>query len=254
VGNLLTGIFSLAQQPDAVSPVPWKITIEITAIRACNSDNAHEVDKGALEVGPPYHQVLLPSFSIGHRGSDTSGSIAAFFEATVNGKPTTVLLTNHHVAIENRSPEPFPPSPLAPRWDSASADLLSPSPQDLRAAQAAVHEWISRYMVQIMYIEGCIRKIDSDDSQRAHKARQDYAADLADIHAAKATYQEALSTLAEDNAEEWDAASLAQSSGRRRDENGAQMDWAIATLTDNFSFPSNRVSLWILSKWESANV
>jgi hypothetical protein len=246
VRNLLTeGIFSLAQQPDVVSPVPWKITVEIAAIRACNSDDAEEVDKGGLDGRPPYSQALRPGFSIGRRESDTSGSIAAFFEATANGKPTKVLLTNHHVAIEDRSPAPFPP-----RWDPASADLLSPSPEDLRAAQKDVHRTIFMYKEQIIRIEENIQKIESDDSERANKARQKYAGQLADARAAMATYQEALPTLAEDNAEEWDAASLAQSSGWRCDQNGVQMDWAVATLTNDLSSPSNRVSLWTLSKWK----
>jgi hypothetical protein len=175
--------------------------------------------------GPPlYSQKTYPGSSIGHRGSDSSGSIGAFFEATLRGgKATKVLLTNHHVAVQSRTHEPFPP-----QWDlAAPADILSPSPQDLKAT----HEYVS---ASIDLFTATINRLE----KKNHPGR------LEDTRAALQSCQGALPTLAEDYTM-WDIASLAQTSGWRSDEDGNQMDWGLAILKKDIPSP-NQLPEWNL--------
>jgi hypothetical protein len=211
--------------------------VEIAAIKPCMSDDGegNRIHKEAI-LKRPYNQIPRPGSSIGLRGSNSSGSIAAFFDATIGSQPIQILLTNHHVVVENTSHEPFPP-----RWKPASADLLSPSPEDLRATQEDINSSIVELTDGITEAEKGIRKRQFDDSRRAVEARQKLTREVECFRADIIRYQAELPSLAESNTE-WDLASLAQTSGWRSDQNSVQMDWAVAILTTD-SRSRNTVSL-----------
>ena len=212
---------------DSTSTLPTELTVEIAEILPC-SDKAVSI----VCNGPPYSQNAHPGASIGHRESDSSGSIAAFFEATLtSGETTKVVLTNHHVMLPTESSNPFPP-----QWDSASThDLLVPSPQDLRATYEAVVAAIESLK------EGVQRIQARDTSQLDIGAQQELGKRLVDRRAQIESFETALPTLVKENAM-WDMASLAQTSGWRDDRHGNQMDWGVGILHKDIPF-SNKVSL-----------
>jgi hypothetical protein len=214
--------------PDSIPAFPTELTVEIAEILPCKSDKS----TGIVCDGPPYSQNAHPGASIGYRGSDSSSSIAAFFEATLtSGGTTKVVLTNHHVAFPTDSSNPFPP-----QWDSASThDLLVPSPQDLKATHRIVVE-------TILSLNSRIQKLEARDTSKLDiKAQQELDRKLADFREQIESYETALPTLVKENAM-WDIASLAQTSGWHGGSHGSMMDWGIGTLYKDIPSP-NKVSL-----------
>ncbi|KUJ23056.1 uncharacterized protein LY89DRAFT_165778 [Mollisia scopiformis] len=136
-------------------------------------------------------------------------------------------------------------NPFRGQWDSTgSPDMLSLSPQDIKATRKYHKDTIKSLGKQIIHLK------ERDRSQLTLDALQKHDEKFSALKAQKKDYERHLPTLVKHNPK-WSLASRAESSGWRSDPNGWQMDWGLATLIKNVTSP-NRLPEWEFTKGEIA--